>query len=105
MAEGSDAHVRYLVQSRVVSKSVPNPPWQRSGEVYKTFYEAVAFRDQYAAMISSGGKGDKLAEAMLNLVNEVFKAVDEGAHFQTRIIKRTISDEVIEEIEKVPNAK
>lgn len=105
MTEKLDPNVRYLVQSRVVSKSVPNTPWQRGGPVHKTLYEAIAFRDQFAEMISSGGKGDELGEAMLNLVNAVFKAVNDGAHYQTRIVKRTITDEVIEEMEKVPNAK
>lgn len=99
---------KYLVQSRVVSKSVPadKAKWQRMPTLFDDMYQAIIFRERYEAFVKGGafdGPGDTILDAAMNeLVAIIVKMIkEEGGHMETRIVKRTITDEVIEEIEKV----
>ncbi len=99
---------KYIVQSRVVSKGVAGDraKWQRMPQLFDSMYDAMLFRDRYDAFVKAGNydgpKTNPFEIAMNELIAMIVKMVKEdGGYMETRILKRTITDEVIEEIEKV----
>lgn len=98
MAETIDPYVRYLTQLRCISDKKAGK-WVRSPSLFKTFYEAVIYRDGLVSMIQSKNHETSTETAFMELIRPMLNSV--GAHFEVRIIKRRITDEVIEEVETV----
>ena len=98
-------HVRYLMESRVVSRSSPDTTWTPSPEKYKTLEQAEKVRDEFAMFLlhdklPSGKPLSPILHNLLALMSEMIQA--DGGTWETRIVKRTmvVTDEVLD-LEKV----
>ena len=88
----------FVVQSRVASKHLDGP-WTDNEKVYVEPYDAIRFRDQFMGALRGEDIGaDPITIKMCETFVEIAKAV--GGTFETRIIRRTVVDEMFEEAEK-----
>lgn len=97
--ESLEVHHRYIIQSRIVGKTTGPSKWERAPRTFKTFYEAVEYKDKMARWAANGGSDDPPMKAFFDLAAEILKLDD--AHIETRILEHTITSRVMEDAEKV----
>lgn len=92
---------RFIVQSRIVGKTTGETPWSKAPVMFDDLYLAMEYRDKFVQWLDGAPGADPVTKTLIALATEILTIDD--ARFEVRIIKRTIQDEVVDEIERVKN--